>query len=126
MDELTLEAVTHHNEGSQLSGENLAVEIEPLNFRPPRVELPDGRLRVLPLGQVVQLAECLVELTFFLRCGTDSLRKTGRAGFLLVFLSCLSILCVFIVVERPVLPDGKIFIFPVYAATVFTGRYALA
>ena len=30
MDELTLEAVTHHNEGSQLSGENLAVEIEPL------------------------------------------------------------------------------------------------
>lgn len=65
MDELTLEAVTHHNEGSQLSGENLAVEIEPLNFRPPRVELPDGRLRVLPLGQVVQLAECLVELTFF-------------------------------------------------------------
>lgn len=68
MDELTLEAVTHHNEGSQLSGENLAVEIEPLNFRPPRVELPDGRLRVLPLGQVVQLAECLVELTLFRYC----------------------------------------------------------
>lgn len=65
MDELALEAVTHHNEGSQLSGENLAVEIEPLNFRPPRVELPDGRLRVLPLCQVVQLAECLVELTLF-------------------------------------------------------------
>lgn len=72
MDELTLEAVTHHNEGSQLSGENLAVEIEPLNFRPPRVELPDGCLRVLPLGQVVQLAECLVELTF-----------SGIAGLLL-------------------------------------------
>lgn len=65
MDELAFEAVAHHNEGLQLSGENLAVEIEPLNFRPPRVELPDGRLRVLPLGQVVQLAECLVELTFF-------------------------------------------------------------
>lgn len=66
------------------------------------------------------------DLPFFLRCGTDLLRKTDRAGFPLVLLSCLSILCVFIVVERPVLPDGKLFIFPVYAATVFTGRYALA
>ena len=66
------------------------------------------------------------DLPFFLQYGTDSLRKTGRAGFLLVFLSFLPILRVFIVVEHPVLPDGKIFIFPVCAATVFTGRYALA
>lgn len=47
-------------------------------------------------------------------------------GLGIYFLSCLPVLRVFIVVEHPVLPDGKIFIFPVCAATVFTGRYALA
>ena len=64
VNELPLEAVAHHNKGLQLSGENLAVKVEPLNFRFPCVEFSDGCLRVLPFGQVVQLSECLSNSLF--------------------------------------------------------------